>query len=235
MTYITYCMAVLASRQNKPIPVFTWWIRWAFLACSLYCNKKKSPSLAAYWIPYWPSLIGKDENPFEIFWIMQVSRISLALTVQNSFFQEMWIWKSCTYIFWKRRQVYIDYCRRIILPFYKAIFIIKNLRYCLVGYQSSHGAYDIISKKWRTIPCKSLQMFVLSLSHIVWLFIKFINNWTKNTSCIQEKTLIEVCLISIWKPPKHFSQDVQEFMSLFVMQVRYRQLCVTSWILKSMT
>ena len=97
------------------------------------------------------------------------------------FFQEMWIWKSCTYIFWKRRQVYIDYCRRIILPFYKAIFIIKNLRYCLVEYQSSHGAYDIISKKWRTIPCKSLQMFVLSLSHIVWLFIKFIKfvflNW----------------------------------------------------------
>ena len=97
------------------------------------------------------------------------------------FFQEMWIWKSCTYIFWKRRQVYIDHCRRIILPFYKAIFIIKNLRYCPVEYQSSHGAYDIISKKWRTIPCKSLQMFVLSLSHIVWLFIKFIKfvflNW----------------------------------------------------------
>ena len=96
------------------------------------------------------------------------------------FFQEMWIWKSCTCIFWKRQQVYIDYCRRIILPFYKAIFIIKYLRYCLVD-QSSHGAYDIISKKWRTIPCKSLQMFVLSLSHIMWLFIKFIKfvflNW----------------------------------------------------------
>lgn len=175
-------MAVLASRQNKPIPVFTWWIRWAFLACSLYCNKKTSPSLASYWIPYWPSLIGKDET----FWNLlnnasQQNFFGTHSTEFIRFFQEMWIWKSCTCIFWKRRQVYIDYCRCIILPFYKAIFIIKNLRYCLVEYQSSHGAYDIISKKWRTIPCKSLQMFVLSLSHIVWLFIKFIKfvflNW----------------------------------------------------------
>lgn len=172
-------MAVLASRQNKPIPVFTWWIRWAFLACSLYCNKKKSPSLAAYWIPYWPSLIGKDENLLNN--ASQQNFFGTHSTEFIRFFQEMWIWKSCTCIFWKRQQVYIDYCRRIILPFYKAIFIIKNLRYCLVEYQSSHGAYDIISKKWRTIPCKSLQMFVLSLSHILWLFIKFIKfvflNW----------------------------------------------------------
>lgn len=171
-------MAVLASRQNKPIPVFTWWIRWAFLACSLYCNKEKSPSLAAYWIPYWPSLIGKDENLLNN--ASQQNFFGTHSTEFIRFFQEMWIWKSCTCIFWKRQQVYIDYCRRIILPFYKAIFIIKYLRYCLVD-QSSHGAYDIISKKWRTIPCKSLQMFVLSLSHIMWLFIKFIKfvflNW----------------------------------------------------------
>lgn len=171
-------MAVLASRQNKPIPVFTWWIRWAFLACSLYCNKKKSPSLAAYWIPYWPSLIGKDENLLNN--ASQQNFFGTHSTEFIRFFQEMWIWKSCTCIFWKRQQVYIDYCRRIILPFYKAIFIIKYLRYCLVD-QSSHGAYDIISKKWRTIPCKNLKMFVLSLSHILWLFIKFIKfvflNW----------------------------------------------------------
>ena len=35
----------VTSGQNKAIPVLssaTWWIRWAFLVCSLYCNKKKS-------------------------------------------------------------------------------------------------------------------------------------------------------------------------------------------------
>ena len=34
----------VTSGQDKAIPVLssaTWWIRWAFLACSLYCNKKK--------------------------------------------------------------------------------------------------------------------------------------------------------------------------------------------------
>lgn len=149
------------------------------LARFIATRKRVPVCVAAYWIPYWPSLIGKDENLLNN--ASQQNFFGTHSTEFIRFFQEMWIWKSCTCIFWKRQQVYIDYCRRIILPFYKAIFIIKNLRYCLVEYQSSHGAYDIIGKKWKTKPCKSLQMFVLSLSHILWLFIKFIKfvflNW----------------------------------------------------------
>ena len=108
----------VTSGQNKAIPVLssaTWWIRWAFLVCSLYCNKKKSENeemivdaivkrKRVLVLLHIESLIDQAWLVrMKTFWILQVSRMSgTHCTEFIRFFQEMWIWKSCTCI-WLRK------------------------------------------------------------------------------------------------------------------------------------
>ena len=81
----------VTSGQNKAIPVLssaTWWIRWAFLVCSLYCNKKKSENeemivdaiVKRKRVPVLLHIESLIDQAWLIrmktFWILQVSRMS---------------------------------------------------------------------------------------------------------------------------------------------------------------